>query len=130
MDIVAKDSVSTSDMADLGLPLTPTQLKIKVGEITQQKNIPFKNRIIGGRWMMWLRQKHLDLTLRTPQELDQKRARALNPNTISKFYENLEDLYIRFGYGPTEIWNLDESRAQTNKNELGKVLARKGTRKV
>ena len=39
-------------------------------------------------------------------------------------------MYTKYNYGPSKIWNLDESGGQANKNGLGKVIARKGARKV
>ena len=68
--------------------------------------------------------------MRTPQGLEQGRARGLNPNSTARFDENLEEFYSKYSYSATEIWNLDESGAQANKNGLGKVLVRKGGRKV
>jgi hypothetical protein len=37
------------EMCNRGLELSPTQLKMKVYEITKDRWIPFKNRVPGGR---------------------------------------------------------------------------------
>ena len=37
-------------------------------------------------------------------------------------------MYDKHDYGAAEIWNLDGSNAQANKNDLKKVLARKGAK--
>ena len=68
--------------------------------------------------------------MRSPQGLDQKRARSLNPNTTRRFYENLLQLYEEHQYKECQIWNLDESGAMANKNGLARVLARRGARGV
>ena len=117
------------EMAKCGLFIAPTQVKIKVAQMTEERVISFKNGIPGPTWMKWFLNRHPELTLRTSQGLDQNRARALNPHNTNKFYENLESLYTKNAYQSMEIWNLNESRAQANKNGLGQVMARKGARK-
>ena len=39
-------------------------------------------------------------------------------------------MYTKYAYQPHEIWNLDEFGAQANKHGLGKVMARKGAKKI
>ena len=56
-------------MANCGLPLTPTKVKLKVAEMTKEKIIPFKNGVFGHTWMIWIRNRHLEFTLRAPQGL-------------------------------------------------------------
>ena len=75
-------------------PMTPTQLKNKVGEITQDTITPFKDGILGQSWMRWFRVRHPKLVLRMPQGLDHKRARAVNPETVANFFGDLEALYL------------------------------------
>ena len=55
--------------------------------------------------MMSFRHNHQELTLRTLQGLDQKKARDLNSTTITKFYEILHDLYATYGYGLIKLGN-------------------------
>ena len=87
-------------MVDWGHPMTPNQLKSKVAEITQNRVTPFKNGIPGESWLKWFRRRHPNLVLRVPQGLDHKRARSLNVESVTKFYETLEWLYLQHHYAP------------------------------
>ena len=49
---------------------------------------------------------------------------------VQVFYENLENLYNKHHYQSSEIWNVDESRANASKNGVERVFAAKGTRSV
>ena len=74
-------------MLHWGHPMTPTQLKIKVAEIKEDRITPFKDGIPGQSWMRWFRTRHLKLVLRMPQGLDHKRARAVNLKQWQIFLE-------------------------------------------
>ena len=117
-------------MAECGLYVIPSQIKVKFGQMIQGRMTRFKNGIPGALWWKWFRHRHPKLSIRTPQGLEQGRARRLNPNSTTRFYENLEKIYNKYSYSVAKIWNLDESGAQANKNGLGKVPARNGGRKV
>ena len=110
--------------------MTPTQLKNKVAEITQDRITPFKDGIPGQSWMRWFRARHPELVLRMPQGLDYKRARVVNPETVAIFFGNLEALYLQHNYPQKCIWNADESGCQANQNGLSKVFAKRGIRGV
>ena len=110
-----------------GHPITPSQLKSKVAEITQLKIIPFKNGIPGDSWVKCFRDKHPDLVLRVPQGLDYKRARAFNQQIMSQFYTNLGNLYNEHHYEPRCIWNIDETRCQASQTGSAKVFAKRST---
>ena len=118
------------EMVDLGHPLNPSQLKTKVGEMTQSRLTPFKQGIPGNSWLKWFRMRNSHLVLRQPQSLDSKRARALCPSNVQRFYTNLESLYTQYHYEAQSIWNIDESGIQANRNGYTKVFATRGTRNV
>ena len=118
------------DMLEVGQPLTPEMLKLKVAEICQGKLIPFKDGIPGDSWFFWFKQRHPHLVMRKPQGLEVARAKAMNPITCHEFYKNLLQLYNKFAYPPSNIWNVDESGCNASKSGLDRVLARKGVRSV
>ena len=62
------------------------------------------------------------------QGLEIVRTIAMNPFTMQGFYSNLLKIYNTYEYIPFHIWNVDESGCNAFKSDLGKVLARKGTR--
>ena len=62
--------------------------------------------------------------------LDLNKARNLCLPMVQSFYENLQNLYIQRQYQPTNIWNVDESGANTSRNGVGKVFGARGCRNV
>ena len=77
------------EMVEIGHPLTPQMLKLKVGEICQGRLTPFKDGIPRDSWLYWFKQRHPHLAMRMPQGLEISRARAMNPITCHGFYSNL-----------------------------------------
>jgi hypothetical protein len=110
--------------------LSPTELKLKVVEITQQRETPFTNGIPGTSWLKLFKRRHPEFTLRMFEGLEVGRARGLCPMNVASFYQNLEKLYNEHKYDPHQIWNVDESGAQAGRNGPGRVLVQKGTRSV
>lgn len=49
----------------LGWPLNVNQLKLKVAQICEGKEMSFVNGISGNGWLKWFRRRHLELSLRT-----------------------------------------------------------------
>ena len=119
-------------MVRLGHPLSPNDLKLKVGEIFQTREIPFKHGILGGSWLKLFQQRHPTLVLRIPQPLEVNRARNLCPSIVHTFtfYFNLEHLYKQENYQPSYIWNVDEFEANARRNGVGRVFAPGGFRNV
>lgn len=46
------------------LPITFTQLRFKVVEITQEQSTPFRNEILKWGWLRWFKRCHFDLSLK------------------------------------------------------------------
>ena len=99
------------DMCDRGYGLSPTQLKMKVYEITMNRWTPFKNGISGGGWMQWWKRRHLEFTLRASQVLEIARAKGLYESNVANFYNNLDELYNDHTYLPKRVWNCNKSSA-------------------
>jgi hypothetical protein len=118
------------EMVRWGHALTPTQLRVKVAQLTQTRPTPFTNGMPGISWLKWFRKRHPEFTLRQPQGLEMKRAKALCPENVASLYMNLSNLYDQNKYEPHQIWNIDESGAQACKNGQSTVLAKSGTRVV
>lgn len=119
-----------SKMQDIGHPVTITQCRLKVAEITQFRATPFQNGVPGQGWVKWFRRRHPELTLRHSQGLEAGRARGLCPDSVASFYANLSLLYDTHGYGAHQVWNCDESGAQAGRNGGGLVLAKTWSRCV
>ena len=78
------------EMANKGHPLTPTELKLKVAQLTQTRRTPFKNGIPGKGWLKWWKKRHPDLAIQSPQGLVRTRnlgsdvdERSGNPEQIA-----------------------------------------------
>ena len=76
------------EMVRVSCPLNITQLIAKVVELTQTRWTPFTNGIPEKSWIKWFKNRHHDLVLRVPKGLDLKRAKALGPQNVERFYEN------------------------------------------
>jgi hypothetical protein len=64
-------------MCERGLGVTPLALKLKVYDITKNRDIPFKNGLPGDGWLRCFRHRHPKLTLRVAHALEASRARGL-----------------------------------------------------
>jgi len=106
-------------MQTLGHPITLSQCRLKVAEITQDRYTPFTNGIPGPGWVKWFKARNPTLTLRVAQGLEQSRAKGLCPENVASLYDNLQDMYTRHKYPETHIWNCDESGAQAGRNGEG-----------
>jgi hypothetical protein len=80
-------------MQELGYPLTIGQLRLKVAQMVETRDNPFRNGILGVGWLCWFRHRHPNLALRTTQGLEVNRARNLCQENVSSFYHNLQTLY-------------------------------------
>ena len=118
------------EMVKLAHPLSPNDLKLKVAEICQSRETPFKDGIPGRSWLKWFKKRHPHLVMRIPQGLNMKRAKNLCPSQVQAFYENLQTLYNQEEYPPSHLWNVNESWANASRNGFGKVFAPRGTRNV
>ena len=65
-----------------------------------------------------------------PQPLDHKRARAVNPESVSEFYSNLATMYNTHHYPPNCVWNIDETSCQVRQSGQAKVFAKRGLKEV
>ena len=118
-------------MQDLGHPLTPMQLRLKVAVATQGRSTPWSGSGVPGKgWLKRFRRRHLQLVNRHSQGLEVARARALNPTTAETLYANLEFLYSSYKYPLAHIWNCDESGVQAGQSGGATVLAKQGSRYV
>ena len=119
------------EMEDHVHPISIFELRRKVAEITQERWTPFKDGIPGRGWLRWFRNRHPELTLRSPQGLEEGRARGVNPSSVTSFYDNLQKAYEQHEYSPSHIWNADESGAQVGRNGGGTlVFAQRGSKSV
>jgi len=106
------------------------QLQEKVSILTQARGTLFCDGVLGPGWVRCFRKRHLELSLRKPQALEQNRAKNLCPEVVASFYENLKILYNRNKYEGHQIWNCDESGAQASRDGGAYVIVKRGTKSV
>jgi hypothetical protein len=91
------------EMVRWGHGLSPTKLKLKVAEITQQRETPFTNGIPGASWLKLFKRRHPEFILRIFEGLEVGRARGLCPMNVASFYQNLEKLYNEHNFDKIQL---------------------------
>ena len=118
-------------MQDLGHPLTPAEVRLKVALATQTRETPWSAVGVPGKgWLRRFRLRYHEIATRKSQGLEIARARAVCPTMAESLYTNLEELYTTFQYPPSHIWNCDESGVQIGRSGGATVLAKRGSRAV
>ena len=69
-----------------------SQCRLKVVEITQERDTPFTKDIPGPGWVKWFKIRNPTLTLRVAQGLEQCRAKGLCPKNVASLHDNLLDI--------------------------------------
>lgn len=77
-------------------------------------------KLAGEKWLSTFCKEN-GLSIRAPEGCSAARASGFNKVQVSKFYDNLKQLYIDYGFGPERIFNMDESGISTVVNKLPKV---------
>jgi hypothetical protein len=113
-------------IAKWGHPLTIGQLKLKIFEITQEKDTPFTEGIHGNNWLKWFRHRHPELSLRSLQDLKLAYVKGLSLENVTTFYDNLLDLYREHAYAADHIWNCEEFGAQVGRHREERIFSKKG----
>ena len=96
-------------------------------------NIP-ENWLTDGKagidWAKHFMKRHPDLTIRQPEATSIQRMTNFNPHNVGLFFNNLEEVLQRQdGYGPDQIYNVDEMGVTTVQKPV-KILAQKGAKQV
>lgn len=119
--------------AEQGFGVTRQQLLYKVGRMCKDIGLktPFSGGIPGKFWWEGFKQRHPEVTLRTPEALSTSRARCMNPVVVGRYFIDLDKLLKENGImeKPHLIWNADETGIQFCHRPV-KVCARVGSRSV
>lgn len=84
-----------------------------------------ESKIAGKDWFHGFNRRNRKLSTRKPEATSINRILGFNRQEVGKFFENLEVVYEKSKFEPTEIWNMDETGISTVK-ENGVVVAEKG----
>ena len=121
------------NMADMGFGLSRQEvmcLAFKIAE-TSGINHPFKNGSAGRKWFDSFRQRHPNLSLRSPEALSYAGAKSINSKTLEDFFAKLEAIYARLNLysKPMQVFNVDETGINVTQHK-GKVISEVKRRNV
>ncbi|XP_018400852.1 PREDICTED: uncharacterized protein LOC108778227 [Cyphomyrmex costatus] len=83
-------------------------------------------------WYYAFMHRHLNLSLRTPEQTSANRAKAFCAENVNAFFTNLHVAMFQSGirYDPDRIWNMDETGCPTVPTKTVKVIAEKVKKRV
>ncbi|XP_048487698.1 uncharacterized protein LOC125490998 [Plutella xylostella] len=84
----------------------------------------------GMDWLYGFLRRHPELSLRLPEPTSVARAMGFNRVNVSKFFALLIELQDKYKFGPTKIFNVDETGIMTVPKKKSKVLSLKGKKQV
>ena len=127
-DIEHKLVDSVKMAARRGIGLTRKQVLLRTSVLCQRLNITrYANFKAGKDWWEGLKRRHPDVVIRKPEKLTSTRARMMNKEVISKYFDDLGTLIEGLNLEEKKhlIWNCDEM-GKNFEHDPVKVVAAKG----
>lgn len=78
----------------------------------------------------FLKRHTSELSFRLPTGTSIDRAKGFNQQNVNKFFDILEELYEKYNFPPSRIWNVNETGLTIVQNRQPQVLAKKGKRQI
>ena len=115
--------------------LSIIELRELAYQFAKKLNISFpKNweadQIAGLQWYYGSMLRHKTLSLLTPEQTSMNRVKAFCRENVNHFFTNLENVFAAHSYGPSSIYNMDETDFTTVPTKVGKVVSWKGVKRV
>lgn len=100
-------------------------------DIAEANDIPhrFKNGRASKKWYYGFMARHPVLSLRQPEPTSAARALGFSKEVVMRFYDVLTNIYDEHNFGPTSIYNVDETGLSTVQKPQ-KIISRKGKHQV
>lgn len=89
-----------------------------------------KNREASRDWYYSFMKRNPQLSLRTPEQISQHRAKAFCKENVDAFFENFRSVLNATTFEPHRIWNMDETGLPTVPSKVSKIIARKGRKRI
>ena len=87
------------------------------------------SKMAGMEWLRGFMKRNPDVSVRVPEPTSISRITAFRKSEVQRFYENLDTVNAKHGYGPTRTYNMDETGLPTTMTTK-KILAERGRRQV
>lgn len=122
------------DMESRMYGLTTKDVRSIAYQLADKNNIdhPFSKKtcLAGKDWLTGFRNRHPELSLRSPESTSAARARAFNRPVVTKFFTLLKTVYDKIQFPAHRIFNVDETSLSTVPGKNCKVLAQRGRKQV
>lgn len=89
-----------------------------------------KNREASKDWYYSFMSRNPQLSLRTPEQISQNRAKAFCKENVDAFFENFRSVLDATTFEAHRIWNMDETGLPTVPSKVTKIIARKGRKRI
>lgn len=120
-------------LANLYYGLTPKRIRQLVYDFAISNNIKHnfncQSKMCGKEWLYGFLRRHPQISLRRPEATSLNRVLAFNRTEVNTFYDNLEQVMEKHNFGPTRIFNVDETGI-SGVHKPCRVLAQKGRKQV
>jgi len=122
--------------ADRGIPLNRDHVReavhitVETFPADRRAKLPFKDSYPGKKWLASFYKRHKDklkYTVPCPQEAD--RYAAVNANTLTSHFAQLEELISQYELDRYRVWNLDETGTTPGRDSNGATKERKFVRR-
>lgn len=84
----------------------------------------------GEDWYAGFVKRHPQLSLRTPQQISTFRIKGFSRITVDAFFKLYDEVLAKYKFGPSDIYNMDESGFANVPTKVQKVVAQKGSKHV
>lgn len=88
------------------------------------------SKMAGRDWVDNFLKRHSELVLRQSATTSLVRAMGFNEVQVNRFYDNLKEMYDKYQFKPSRIYNFDETGMSTVPKKTPKVITTKGKKVV
>lgn len=121
------------ELAKMFFGMSMGDLRRLAYSLAEENNIPHnfnkEKRMAGEDWLQGFLRRNPSISLRKPEPTSVNRINSFNKEEVDLFYKNLETIMDKKNFGPSQIFNVDETGISTVQNP-GRILGPKGQKQV